>query len=350
MSRTRLIPYAVSAGAVIAAVPVAQLLSVGASPFLAAIMVSAWYGGLGPGLLATGLSAIALNLLLPASYFPGTSWEDASRLGVFVLAALLISSLNARQRRLERALRRKDRQKDELLAVIGHELRNPLSAALNALRVLRLQRRDGAPEAPMHDVLERQARNMGRLIDDLLDVSRIGLGKLHLCRTELDLTAVAARAVETARPLIEAQGHRLEVSPPPAPLAVYGDATRLEQVIVNLLTNAAKYTEPGGHIRLAAERGEGRAVLRVIDNGIGVAPETLPHLFDLYVQAEDGSRGGLGIGLHLVRSLVRLHGGEVAAFSEGPGRGTEVVVSLPTGAPAPDAGGAPASLIAAPPA
>jgi signal transduction histidine kinase len=312
---------------------VARLLSVGASPFLAAIMVSAWYGGLVPGLLATGLSAVALNLLLPEVYFPGAGWEDASRLGVFVLAALLISSLNARQRRLERALRRKDRQKDELLAILGHELRNPLSAILNALRALRLRRPGDGPEAPLHDLLERQARNMARLVDDLLDVSRIGLGKLQLCRAELDLAAVAARAVETVRPLVEAQGHRLEVSPPPAPLLVPADAARLEQVIVNLLTNAAKYTEPGGHIRLTVEGGAGRAVLRVSDNGIGVAPELLPHLFDLYVQAEDGSRGGLGIGLHLVRSLVRLHGGDVTAYSEGPGRGTEFVVSLPAAAP-----------------
>jgi len=306
-------------------------------------MLSAWYGGLGPGLLATGLSVLSLDLLSPSLYWPWAGREYAIRLGVFLLAALLISSLNARQRRLEAALRRKDRQKDQLLAVLAHELRNPLSAIVTALRVLRVQG-PGDRETAMEDIAERQALNLGRLIDDLLDVSRIGLGKLRLCRTTLDLTRVVTAAVEVVRPSIKARGQRFEVSLPATPVLVDADATRVEQVVVNLLNNAVKYTETGGQIWLRLERGEGCAELRVRDTGMGIAPAVLPHVFDLFVQEEDGARGGLGIGLNLVRSLVRLHGGDVEAFSEGPGRGSEFVVRLPTAA---EAGREPALLVPA---
>jgi K+-sensing histidine kinase KdpD len=211
-------------------------------------MVSAWYGGLGPGLLATALSALTLDVVLPSLYWPGMGWEDGLRLGVFLLAALIISSLSARQRRLEAALRDKDRQKDDLLAVIGHELCNPLSAILNAVRVLGLHGKADDTEAPVREIIERQAHNMARLIEDLRDVSRIGRGKLLLRRTTVDLGAVLTSAVEAARPLIESRGHRLEVTVPPGLILLNADATRLEQVIVNLLTNAAKYTDPGGRI------------------------------------------------------------------------------------------------------
>ncbi len=182
----------------------------------------------------------------------------------------------------------------------------------------------------MTELMERQARNMARLIEDLLDISRIGLGKLRLSCDALDLAATVHAAVEVTRPLIASRQHTLDVSLPPGPIPLHGDATRLEQVVVNLLTNAARYTPPGGRIWLTVERGANQVVLRVRDTGIGVAPELLPYLFDLYMQATNGSRGGLGIGLNLVRSLVRMHGGEVMASSDGPGHGTEFVLHLPT--------------------
>jgi signal transduction histidine kinase len=293
-------------------------------------MVSAWYGGLGPGLLATGLSALALDFFFVHPIFAlGTELADGVRLAVFVLVAVLISSLNAARRRLELELRRQDRRKAEFLAILAHELRNPLSAALSGLEVLHHQAAGNPAALRSAEVLERQVRTMTRLVNDLLDVSRINRGKIRLDRRRVDMGTAVAQAVETARPLINARGHRLEVSLPPAPLSLEADPTRLEQILVNLLTNAAKYTGPGGHIRLTAERARGQAVLRVRDTGVGLAPEVLPHVFDLFVQAEEGSQGGLGIGLNLVRSLVHLHGGTVTVSSEGPGKGSEFVVCLP---------------------
>jgi signal transduction histidine kinase len=351
MSRKRLMAYGVSVLAV-AAVLALSLLRSGSSLgapmlFLAAIMVSAWYGGLGPGLLATTASAVSLSLLWPGRFSPATSWDDSLRLGVFVLAALLISSLNARQRRLEAALRRRDRQKDELLAVLAHELRNPLSAILTAVELLRLRRND-YPDLSVPDVIERQTRHTLRLVNDLTDVSRIGLGKARLCREPLDLRTVATNAVEAVRPAIQARGHQLDVALSPAPVPVCAEASRLEQVVVNLLSNAARYTDPGGRIWLTVALRDDGAVIRVRDTGVGIAPAVLPHVFDLFVQGEDGARGGLGIGLNLVRSLVQLHGGEVRAFSDGPGRGSEFVVSLPAADAVPSS--APAPVATEPPA
>jgi signal transduction histidine kinase len=352
MSRKRLLAYAVSVVAVATALPLSLMRWPGGAgattPLLAAIMVSAWYGGLGPGLLATALSTLALDLAWPERDWPAAGGDDALRLGVFLVAAVLISSLTARQRRLETALRGQDLQKDQLLATLAHELRNPIAAILNAVELSRC-RRPGDTELPVTDIVRRQARNMLRLIDDLTDVSRIGRGKVHLSCAPLDLCALVTDAVAGVRPTIAARRHQLALMLPSQPVTVHGDATRLEQVIVNLLNNAARYTEAGGHITLLVEPGDGRALLRVRDDGVGIAPAVLPHVFDLFVQGEDGSRGGLGIGLNLVRSIVHLHGGEVTARSAGPGRGSEFVVSLPTtaepgltGCVAPTAGGGPA--------
>jgi two-component system CheB/CheR fusion protein len=234
-----------------------------------------------------------------------------------------------------------DRRKDEFLATLAHELRNPLAPLRNGLALLRLQRRGDPAVEQVSGMMERQVQLMARLIDDLLDVSRITRGKIELRKGPVDLAAAAAQAVEAARPLIEERGHRLEVALPPAPVRLEADAARLEQVLSNLLNNAAKYTEPGGRIALTAERHGGEVVIRVKDSGIGIRPEMLPRVFDLFQQAdrvEGRVSEGLGIGLTLVRRLVELHGGRVTAHSQGPGRGSEFVVRLPLPAEAPRAG------------
>ncbi len=225
-----------------------------------------------------------------------------------------------------------DRRKDEFLAMLAHELRNPLAPVRNALHILRLAAKDPAALEQTRPMMERQVEHLVRLVDDLLDVSRLMRGKIALRPERVDLAAVIARAAETAGPVIDARGHRLEITLPPEPLPVSGDVVRLTQVLANLLTNAAKYQERAGRIRLTAGREGGSAVVRVKDDGIGIAPDLLPHIFDLFMQADHSlarSQGGLGIGLTLVHSLVQMHGGSVEARSAGPGQGSEFTVRLP---------------------
>jgi signal transduction histidine kinase len=235
--------------------------------------------------------------------------------------------------RAEAALRDADRRKDEFLAMLAHELRNPLAPVLNALHIMRLR---GVPDPELEQArqtAERQVRTMARLIDDLLDVSRISRGKIQLRKEPVDLATVVARAVESSRTLVEERRHRLEVALPDDPVWLEADPTRLEQILTNLLTNAAKYTEPGGLIRLAARVEGDEVILSVTDNGIGIPPEKLETIFDMFMQVDrslaSATQWGLGIGLALVRSLVQMHGGRVYARSDGPGRGSEFVVHLP---------------------
>jgi signal transduction histidine kinase len=237
------------------------------------------------------------------------------------------------ERLRQEAAREKEvnRQKDEFLAMLAHELRNPLAPILNALNILRLCGSDQRRDLQSLELMERQIRHMVRLIDDLIDVSRLTRGKIVLRPEPLELDAVVARAVELTQPLIAAQKHRLVVELPPEPVRLVADPTRLEQILANLLNNAAKYTDPGGQIWLTAERAGPEVVLRVRDTGIGMSPELLPHVFDLFMQADsslDRSKGGLGIGLTLVQNLVKMHGGSVQAYSGGPGQGSEFVVRL----------------------
>jgi PAS domain S-box-containing protein len=234
--------------------------------------------------------------------------------------------------RLVGRLRDADRRKDEFLATLAHELRNPLAPIRNAVEILR--RADG--DAPLLEdarrMMERQLDLMTRLIDDLLDVSRISRGKVQLRKERVELANLIRSALETVRPLIDSQGHDLAITLPPQPIVVDADPTRLAQVIANLLNNAAKYTEKGGRIWLTAERQDGEVVMSIRDTGIGIAPEHLPHLFEMFSQAApalERSQGGLGIGLSLVRGLVELHGGTVQAHSDGIGRGSRFVVRLP---------------------
>jgi signal transduction histidine kinase/ActR/RegA family two-component response regulator len=230
-----------------------------------------------------------------------------------------------------------DRRKDEFLAVLGHELRNHLAPLRNGLHLLRLQGAGAGPTGPALEMGERQVGLMARLVDDLLDTSRIRQGKVNLRPERVDVAAAAARAVEGVRTLVESRGHRLEIVAPPAPGYVEADPARLEQVLANLLNNAAKYTDPGGRITLTIESADGAVVVRVRDTGVGIAPEMLPRLFELFAQSPRSAgqaQGGLGIGLALVKRLVELHGGAVEAYSAGPGQGSEFVVRLPA-APSP---------------
>ena len=236
------------------------------------------------------------------------------------------------RKRAEQELREAGRRKDEFLALLAHELRNPLAPLRNGLQVMRLAGDDANAVARARAMMERQLAHMVRLIDDLLDVSRIGRHKMELRRARVGLADVVDNAVETARPVIEAAGHNLCVSLPPEPVLLDADLTRLAQVLSNLLTNSAKYTKSGGHIWLTAERRGDEVVASVRDTGIGIPAEALPHVFDMFSQVDrsiERSTGGLGIGLALVKGLVEMHGGTVEAESDGPGKGSTFTVRLP---------------------
>ncbi|HEX2163985.1 MAG TPA: sensor histidine kinase, partial [Thermoanaerobaculia bacterium] len=238
------------------------------------------------------------------------------------------------------ALAEADRRKDEFLAMLAHELRNPLGAISTASHLLEQVADPDPRTARSVGVIRRQMRHLTRMVDDLLDVSRITRGKVELKRAPLDLVEVVARAVETCQPLLEARRHQLAVRVTDEPLPMIADATRLDQVLGNLLRNAALYTEPGGHVEVTAEREGELAVLRVRDDGVGIGPQLLPQVFDLFAQGHqtlDRPGGGLGIGLTLVRQLVELHGGEVRAASAGEGRGSTFEVRLPLSAAAGEA-------------
>ena len=249
-------------------------------------------------------------------------------------------------RRVAEALRESDRHKNEFLAMLAHELRNPLAPIRNGLYILKQSGASGRFGPGLRDMMERQVEHMTRLVDDLLDVSRILRGRIELRLETFDLKTAVARAVETAQPLIDSQRHELSVELPERPLWVRGDLVRLSQIFANLLNNAAKYTPGPGHIHLSARGEGGEAVVRVRDDGLGLAPEMVPQVFDLFTQAErslDRSQGGLGLGLTLVKRLTEMHGGTVSAASEGLGRGCEFVVRLPAsaGASAPGRGEGP---------
>jgi PAS domain S-box-containing protein len=239
---------------------------------------------------------------------------------------------------LERLLEA-DRRKDDFLAMLGHELRNPLAPLANAIEILRLEGASSENREQVLEMMERQLLHLRRLVNDLLDVARITRGRVELHRESVDLRDVVRRAVETSTPLIEACRHELAVLLPSEPVPLEADPIRLEQVFVNLLSNAARYTEPQGRIEISvAVEGE-EALVRVRDSGAGMTPELLQDVFELFVQGDrrlDRHEGGLGLGLTLVRRLVLMHGGQVAAYSEGPGQGSELVVKLPLGsAPGP---------------
>jgi two-component system CheB/CheR fusion protein len=253
-----------------------------------------------------------------------------NKAGKIVGASKIARDITERNQATE-ALRNADRRKDEFLAMLAHELRNPLAAVSSAVDLL------GMPGGEKHldsgrKVIGRQTRHLVRLVDDLLDISRITRGIVTLRKSIIDAAAAVDRAIEIISPIMEARQHELEVSISKRPLWLEGDATRLEQMIANLLANAARYTDPGGHILVKAERQKNTIAITVRDDGIGISTELLPHVFELFSQSErssDRSAGGLGIGLTLVKSLVDMHGGSVEARSEGLGKGSEFILRLP---------------------
>ena len=244
--------------------------------------------------------------------------------------------------RIEEDLRRRveqlaemDRRKDEFLATLAHELRNPLAPIRNSLHILRMSGGSGPAAERVHEMIERQVSHMIRLVDDLMEVSRITRGKIELRRERVELAAVLRCAVETSRPAIDTARHQLAITLPSEPLILEADAVRLSQVIANLLNNAAKYTEEGGQIWLTARREEGEVVVSVRDTGLGIPADMLPRVFDMFAQVDrtlKRSQGGLGIGLTLARTLVEMHGGRMEARSGGPGQGSEFIARLPLAA------------------
>ena len=229
-------------------------------------------------------------------------------------------------------LRDADRIKDEFLAMLAHELRNPLAPIRNALLLMKRNRRDELSNARAREVIDRQVGNMVRLIDDLLDVSRIRLGKFTLVREPLELSDILTSAIECSRPILDARSQRLSVRQPGAAVTLNGDAVRLSQMLLNLLNNAAKYTATGGSISVLVESSEEWATIVVTDSGVGIAPSRVECIFDLFAQAgqsPETSDGGLGVGLHLVKTIAELHGGSVAVTSAGIGAGSQFTVRLP---------------------
>jgi PAS domain S-box-containing protein len=245
------------------------------------------------------------------------------------------------QKRVEAALRETDRQKDEFLAILAHELRNPLSAIASATHLIRARVTQGKDVERPLEILERQTRNSSRLLDDLLDISRIARAVVQLRREEVRLDAAVMSAVESQRALVDSAGHHLTVTLPHHPVFVEGDPTRLEQIFANLVNNAVKYTPARGRLSVTVEPRDGQVLVRVEDDGVGISPELLPRVFDPFVQGEQTlarSNGGLGLGLTLVQRLVELHGGSIEARSEGPGKGSTFVVRLPAKDPSRSAG------------
>jgi signal transduction histidine kinase/ActR/RegA family two-component response regulator len=288
----------------------------------------------------TESAGVALEVLLYISVFAA----------LVLYVARSLDAIDARRKRTERELREArdearaaNRAKDEFLAMLGHELRNPLAPIASALTLMRIRDPRSHRE---RDVIERQVKHMTRLVDDLLDVSRIAGGKIELSRTPFEVGELVREALELVRPLIDKHGHTVDVDVEPG-LAIDGDRDRLVQVVSNLLNNAAKYTPPGGSIEVAAAGTGDDVVLRVTDTGAGISPELLPRVFDLFVQGErtlDRTTGGLGLGLAIVQSLVTLHGGTVKVESGGEGKGATFTVTLPapaTTAPAEQAPAAP---------
>jgi signal transduction histidine kinase len=247
-------------------------------------------------------------------------------------ANLSLQTEVAERTRVELALKEADRHKDEFLAMLAHELRNPLAPIHNAVQLMRRTPVTDPTLVWSRDVIGRQLAHLTRLVDDLLDVSRITRGKINLSKEVIELNTLVARTVETAQPLLDERGHSLEVDIPNGVLAVLGDPTRLTQALGNVLGNAAKYTERGGKISLVAAQSGAEVEIRVRDNGIGIPPELMPKIFNLFTQLDQTSgrsQSGLGIGLALVQRLVEMHGGSVTAQSDGLGRGSEFTIRLP---------------------
>ncbi|QDV38525.1 PAS domain-containing hybrid sensor histidine kinase/response regulator [Tautonia plasticadhaerens] len=292
-------------------------------------------------LVARGRTLGALTLLATR---PGRCFSAADLPATTELAQLAALALD--DARLYEEACEAVRRRDEFLAMLSHELRNPLASIVHASALLRDASALGAGQRQAVEVVAKQSEQMSRLLDDLLDVSRVTRGIIRVDRRRADLLDVVDRALQAARPAIESAGHRLHFDRPSGPIPIDGDPARLSQVLVNLLTNAARYTPPGGNVWLEVDAGGGQAQVVVRDDGLGIEPELLPRIFDPFIQGRrdlDRSQGGLGIGLTLVKTIVDLHGGAISASSPGPGRGSSFRLRLRTAPPSPDGDGVPAS-------
>lgn len=323
--------------------------------FFPAVALAAVIGGLWAGLFAAliGVTLATFSFWPPygSLVFELDRHMVVSNL-VFLVDAVVVSSAIEAMHRFyrrymiaERKLREEGARKNEFLAVLAHELRNPLAPIGNAVEILKLRASPDPAAEAARDIIDRQVQHLVRLVDDLLDLSRITRGRLELRRERVALAAVVERALEASRPAIERARQTLTVTLPPEPLYLDADPVRLAQVLVNLLNNACRYTAEGGRIALSAERDGAELRVKVSDNGRGIVPEHLPHLFEPFSRVDnslDRSQGGLGIGLSLAQRLVAMHGGEIEARSDGAGRGSELTVRLPVLADTPGTPPAPA--------
>jgi signal transduction histidine kinase len=302
-----------------------------------AVFIAAWTGGMWPAIVTAVISALVGNFFFTDPYLSLgiTSVEELLDMVIFVSVSVVIGVLSELSLRLLERLKKAEQEKDNFMATVAHELRSPLSVIYYANSLNRME----SAEQPSDqlDVIDRQVKHLNLLVEDLLDVSRVARGKIRLSRRPVDAATIVEGAVEKARPLIDGHRHslKLEISPEPMPLNV--DPPRIEQVMTNLLINAAKYTPDGGDIIVRAEPDGDSAILSVCDNGVGISQEMLPRVFDLFVQGEDGhnrDEGGLGIGLALARKISEMHGGSVRAESAGENHGSEFTVTLPLEQPA----------------
>jgi signal transduction histidine kinase/CheY-like chemotaxis protein len=251
--------------------------------------------------------------------------------GTIVGASKVARDITERKR-MESQLSEADRQKDNFIAILAHELRNPLSPIRNAVKILEMERPDDRDLLAYCELIDKEAMQINRLLDDLLDISRITTGKLSFQKERIDIATALNAAVETSRPMINEAGHKLTIKLPAESLMVEADPARLAQVFSNLLNNASKFTESGGDIRVGVERQDSHAVIRITDSGIGMSSELLRKVFDMFVQGDttaERNPGGLGLGLTLARDIVEFHGGSIEARSDGPGQGSEFIVTLP---------------------
>ena len=300
--------------------------------FFLAVAIAGWTGGIRPALFAAVLGCLIANyrFTAPQGSFVVDSPEEFFNMLVFILVSLVIGVLSEISLRSLARAKVAEKQKDDFLATIAHELRSPLSVIHYANQLNRLTGSENNDENSA--IIDRQVKHISHLVEDLLDVSRAARGKIHLNLEKIDAADIVHGALENASPLIEERKHALHVHLPPVPMPLYGDGMRLEQVLTNLLTNAAKYTPEKGEIEVAVISDDQMVQFRVRDNGLGIPKNMLKRVFEPFAQIEqaaDQSQGGLGIGLSIVRNIVEMHGGTVSAASDGSKRGSEFVVRLP---------------------
>jgi signal transduction histidine kinase len=307
------------------------------SLYFLAVSVTAWTGGLWPAIVIALISALAGDFFFsdPPFSFEISSGEELASLVIFLLESVIIGALSEISLQALARAKKAVEEKDNFMATVAHELRSPISVIYYANSLNRMASTEQSSD--QLDVIDRQVGNLNLLIEDLLDVSRVARGKIRLHQQHVDASSIIPKAIEKARPLITSRKHTLELDVSSEPMPLFVDPSRIEQVMANLLTNAAKYTPDGGNICVTARPAGDSAILAVRDNGIGIVPEMLPRVFDLFVQAEAGrdrDEGGLGIGLALVRKIAEMHGGSVRVASAGKNRGSEFVVTLPLEQPA----------------